>query len=491
MSVLNTLREQLSCEPLLSATHIVVAYSGGIDSHVLLHALQLARQYAKLDFQLSAIHIHHGLSQYADQWQAHCQQVCSQLDITFQTANVSVVAKARQSLEAQAREARYNKLVELAPVNSQVVLAQHQDDQLETFLLQLKRGAGPKGLSAMNREWVVNSRLQPDKQVGFYRPLLDTTQQAILDYAQQHNLKWCEDESNQNTDFERNFLRHDVLPILQHRWPRISRSVARSAALCAEQQGLLDEICANKLKSIQASANSLYLTELKPLSSAWLHQLVRYWLSELGIQSPSLTVLNQLRPEVLDAAEDATPILQWNGWQFRRFDQQLFVVRASLKKNTLNKIWQGESTITLPNNMGDLTFTQVTSSQADNTQVNSSQENNTQLNSSQVNSSQLNSMQVYDMSQLAVNPNLGSITLRFGGYSARFKPAGSSHSKPIKQWFKQWKVAPWLRDSVLLVIQNEQVLAVLLDGNWQRAKALDSNFKDDLIVHVRVDGSKA
>ncbi|AGH46191.1 tRNA lysidine(34) synthetase TilS [Paraglaciecola psychrophila] len=469
MSVLNTLREQLRCEPLLSATHIVVAYSGGVDSHVLLHALQLAREHAKLDFQLSAIHIHHGLSQHADQWQAHCQQVCSQLDIAFQTANVSVVALRRQSLEAQAREARYSKLVELAPVNSQVILAQHQDDQLETFLLQLKRGAGPKGLSAMNREWVVNYRLQPDKRVGFYRPLLDTTQQAILDYAQQHNLKWCEDESNQNTDFERNFLRHDVLPILQHRWPEISRSVARSAALCAQQQGLLDEICYNKLKSIQASANSLYLTELKPLSSSWLHQLVRYWLSELGIQSPSLTVLNQLRPEVLDAAEDATPILQWNGWQFRRFDQQLFVIRASLQKATLNKIWQGENTVSLPNNMGDLTFIQAASSQAD-------------------------SPQDDDMSQLTVNPNLGPISFRFGGYSARFKPAVSSHSKPIKQWFKQWKVAPWLRDSVLLVIQNEQVLAVLLDGSWQCAKALDSNLKNDSIlqiVHVRVEGSKA
>jgi len=462
MSVLSTLKEQLSCEPLFSATHIVVAYSGGVDSHVLLHALHSARQDAKLGFQLSAIHIHHGLSKHADQWQSHCQRVCTQLDIAFQTANVSVTALPRQSLEAQAREARYNKLVELAPVNSQVVLGQHQDDQLETFLLQLKRGAGPKGLSAMNRAWVLSCPLQPEKQVGFYRPLLDTRQQAIWDYAQQNNLTWCEDESNQNTDFDRNFLRHDVLTVLQHRWPEMSRSVARSAAMCAEQQRLLDEVCADKLKQIKASTNSLHLPALKQLSQSWLHQVVRYWLSELGIQSPSLVVLNQLMPEVLDAAVDAKPILQWNGWQFRRFNQQLFVIRASLDKVSIHKVWQGERSVKLPGNMGHLTFIQT-------------------------NEVQTNNIQIENMSQLTVNPNLGPILIRSGGYSARFKPAGSHHSKPVKQWFKQWKVAPWLRDSVLLVIQNDQVLGLLIEDRWQIAHKGDIKSENDPQCLIKVD----
>jgi tRNA(Ile)-lysidine synthase len=447
MPLLKALKEQLSCEPLLSATHIVVAYSGGVDSHVLLHALHNIKQEAHLNFYISAVHIHHGLSQYADQWQSHCEQVCASLNIEFQTANVNVQAAPRQSLEAQAREARYHKLVELAPANSQVVLGQHQDDQLETFLLQLKRGAGPKGLSAMNRAWISYKHAHP---VGFYRPLLDITQQHILDYAQQHNLQWCEDESNQNTDFERNFLRHDVLPVLQFRWPEIARSVARSAALCAEQQHLLDEISAEKLKPIKASANSLHLPVLKQLSQSWLNQLVRYWLSELGIQSPSLAVLNQLKPDVLDAAEDATPILQWQGWQFRRFDQQLFVIGVGLEKVIFNQVWQGEKSIQLPNNMGNLTFTQTADVLT--------------------NKALTNIKQVDDMSQLTVNPNWGPLLIRTGGYSVRFKPAGYKHSKPIKQWFKQWKVAPWLRESVLLVIQNEQVLALLLNGNWQIAQ---------------------
>ena len=469
MSVLNALTEQFSCEPLLSATHIVVAYSGGVDSHVLLHALNTVRHKAEFDFQLSAIHIHHGLSQHADQWQAHCQQVCIQLDIVFQTANVSVEVLPRQSLEAQAREARYNKLVELAPVNSQVVLGQHQDDQLETFLLQLKRGAGPKGLSAMNREWVSQSPLQPDKKVGFYRPLLDTRQHAIVDYAQQHNLQWCEDESNQNTDFERNFLRHNILPVLQDRWPEISRSVTRSAAMCAQQQRLLDEVCAEKLQPIKASANSLHLPALKQLSQSWLHQLVRYWLSELGIQNPSLAVLNQLMPAVLDAADDAMPILQWNGWQFRRFDQQLFVIRANLENVSINIIWQGQKSVKLPGNMGRLIFTQT---------------NNVQTNNVQTNDVLTNDVQIEEISQLIVNPDLGPILIRSGGYSARFKPAGSNHSKPVKQWFKQWKVAPWFREHVLLVIQNEQVLGLFIEGCW---KIADKGDKGDKVDIKRVD----
>jgi tRNA(Ile)-lysidine synthase len=433
MLVLSALKQQLSCEPLSSAGHVVVAYSGGVDSHVLLHAIHNLKQQGHFNFCLSAIHIHHGLSQHADHWQTHCQHVCATLDIEFQTANVNVQSGPRQSLEAQAREARYNKLVELAPANSQVLLGQHQDDQLETFLLQLKRGAGPKGLSAMNRAWASDYPSQPDKQVGFYRPLLDIRQQAILDYAQQHNLKWCEDESNQNTYFERNFLRHDVLPILQNRWPEISRSVARSAALCAEQQGLLDEICDNKLKSIQASANSLHLSALQLLSQSWLHQLVRYWLSELGIQSPSLAVLNQLKPEVLDATEDATPILQWNGWQFRRFNQMLFVIAVKPLINKQVLTWNGGSQIDLPSDMGTFYFRPCSEPNAN---------------------------------SLVLDPKAGDINIQFGGYSQRFTPKGAAHSKPLKQWFKQWQIPPWVRNQIVLLKQNEQLLGILMHSKW-------------------------
>jgi tRNA(Ile)-lysidine synthase len=451
MSILTSLKKQLSCEPFPKATHIVVAYSGGVDSHVLLHALHNVMQECKFNFQLSAIHIHHGLSQHADKWQTHCQQVCTQLHINFQTANVSVEVLPRQSLEAQAREARYSKLVELAPANSHVMLAQHQDDQLETFLLQLKRGAGPKGLSAMNRTWILNSPTQAGKKVGFYRPLLDSTQQQIMDYAQQHNLKWCEDESNQNTAFERNFLRHEVLPIIQTRWPEFSHSVTRSAALCAEQQSLLDESSAEKLIHIKASAKSLHVPALKQQSPAWLNQLVRYWLSELNIQSPSLAVLSRLKSEVLDAAEDATPILQWNNCQFRRFDNQLFVINVPTKLIAYSKQWLGEDKIQLPDDLGCLHFSK--------------------------------SVKTLDdvKSQVSINPSLGTVIVRLGGYNIKFKPVGANHSKPVKQWFKQWKIAPWLRESVVFVVQNEQVLALIIDGCLHPGQINQDKGKNDLL----------
>ncbi|WP_133470622.1 tRNA lysidine(34) synthetase TilS [Paraglaciecola marina] len=440
MSLLTTLNVHLSVSPLSEANDIVVAYSGGVDSHVLLHALSELKQHQANSFNLHAIHIHHGLNQNANMWQEHCRAVCLELGVSFQTANVAVNAQARQSLEAQARDARYQKLVEMAPADSQILLGQHQDDQLETFLLQLKRGAGPKGLSAMNQQWsVTNTSGAELKIVNFYRPLLEISQKDILEYAQQQKLKWVEDESNQDAQFDRNFLRLDVLPILQNRWPELASSVSRSAQLCAQQQKMLDEICAEKLAIIQSSKSSLDLNELLKLSEKWLHQLVRYWLSQQGIASPSLAVLQQLLPQVLLAAEDANPILQWQTWQFRRFNQQLYVIPVPIELPEFEKLWQGESGMVLPENLGCLCFTQ----------------DNNELDTNQV--------------FLAINPDLGPLTVRLGGYSAKFKPKGSQYSKPIKQWFKLWKVPPWIRDNTLIIIQNQDVIGLIGEGKCYQA----------------------
>jgi tRNA(Ile)-lysidine synthase len=445
MNLVAHLTQKLQLQNENASRTIIVAYSGGVDSHVLLHAMAGLRE--QFDFSLGAIHIHHGLSENADVWQLHCERVCTELDVPIQSAKVKVQKNNRQSLEALARELRYKKLSELAPHNSIVLLAQHQDDQLETVLLQLKRGAGPKGLAGMANQWSTGAKDTLDTEFSEYlRPLLDVTKQQVLAYAKTYKLKWQEDESNQNTDFERNFLRHQVLPILTERWPQMASSVSRSARLCAQQQELLDEISHQKLSELRSSNNTLDINKLLALSDAWQLQLVRAWLADQQIQSPSQVVLEQLKFELFEASDDANPIIRWQDWQFRRFDQQLYVLAISADLSAVTVPWIGQSNIELPQGVGHLAFKSCSDA-------------NLQP----------------DINLCVLDKNAGEINIRFGGYGDKFKPFGEANSKPLKQWFKQWKVPPWERSKIAIIVQNKQVKALLIDNKFMLATDVEPN----------------
>ena len=454
MNLISQLQQKLLAVLSHERQPIVVAYSGGVDSHVLLHCLHTLRAQGKINNPLGAIHIHHGLSPNADHWLQHCQQICQAMDIPLQAAKVNLAQQNRQSLEAVARMARYSKITEVAPKQALVLLAQHQDDQLETMLLQLKRGAGPKGLAAMAELATHVTGIDNHKELAFLRPLLNSSQREIMAYATEQQLQWIEDESNHNVDFERNFLRHKVLPVLTQKWPELAKTASRSAQLCAEQQLLLEEVSMQKLAQFRAADNSLLVTPLLNLSSAWLHQLIRSWLSEQGISSPSHTILQKLKAELLSAKVDASPILQWSKWQFRRFDGRLFVipVEPSISAHTL--LWLGQKQLNLPAPLGTL-HCQSTVKQAG-----------------------------YP-NGLLFNPEAGELKIHFGGYAQRFKPLDGACSKPLKQWYKEWKIAPWLRDKIVLLTQNEQPLALLIDGKWllsqQHHLSLASGPKEQLI----------
>lgn len=434
MNLISQLQQKISSVVTGDTQPIVVAYSGGVDSHVLLHAVNCLRIQQKLANPLSAIHIHHGLSGNADHWLAHCQQVCAALDLPLAYAKVAVTKVKRHSLEAQARDARYLAIAELAPANALILLAQHADDQLETLLLQLKRGAGPKGLAGMAELSRPESEPAKSKTLCFYRPFLQISQRSIVDYAEQHDLAWVEDESNQNIDFERNFLRHQVLPILNQKWPDFKKTAARSAQLCAEQQHLLDEISAQKLAEVQADDTSLHIQPLLEMSSPWLNQVVRHWLQQSNIPMPSQAVLQRLKPELLLSKIDANPIIQWADWQFRRFDQRLFVIRSmpSIEPQTI--CWQLHTVLTLPQYLGTLErlpFDPQAQSQ-----------------------------------NLCLSNNTDELQLQFGGFTQRFKPYNSNYSKPLKQWFKEWKIAPWQRSKIVLLVDQDVPLALLCNGRW-------------------------
>ena len=253
-----------------------VALSGGLDSTVLLHLLAQLRQTHSLP-PITAIHVHHGLQAAADAWPAHCQALCDGLGVPLQVIRVQVQAGA--SVERAARDARYQAFAALTGVQDVLLVGQHRDDQAETLLFRLLRGAGVSGLAAMPRQ-----RRMGDGYLC--RPLLDVPRARLESYAREQNLGWIEDPSNTQTDFSRNFLRHEVLPVLARRWPQAAASLARSAAHCAEAQGLLDELAQQDLREAGSVGEfawlglpSLELAPIARLSPARQRNALRHWLA--------------------------------------------------------------------------------------------------------------------------------------------------------------------------------------------------------------------
>lgn len=331
--------------PLEGNCHLLVAFSGGLDSTVLLHILTVLRPTQALNIR--AVHIHHGLSRYADQWAEHCQSVCEQLNVPLTVRKVVLNAEGK-GIEAAAREARYAVFSELLAAEEALVTAHHQDDQCETLLLALKRGSGPAGLSAMP------SRM-PFAKGCLLRPLLNWRREQLENYAQQHQLCWVEDESNQQTLYDRNFLRLEVLPLLEQRWPHFTTTAARSAALCGEQEALLDELLKETLDSLITPQGSLPVAPLESLSPLRRAALLRRWLARCGAPMPSRAVLDKLWQEVAVSREDANPRIVLGAGELRRFDQQLWWVRVFPGQRHRQLVWSDRhQPLILPDGLGIL-----------------------------------------------------------------------------------------------------------------------------------------
>ncbi|MGY3639837.1 tRNA lysidine(34) synthetase TilS [Pseudomonas sp. PK-RTE-24] len=268
----------LNLEPWRHAAHWRIAFSGGLDSTVLLHLLATLANTESLP-ALSAIHIHHGLQAAADAWPQHCQAVCNALGVPLQVKRVTV--KGGASLERAARDARYAAFSSLTQSNDVLLTGQHRDDQAETLLFRLLRGAGVRGLGAMPQR-------RPVGQGTLVRPLLDVSRAELEGYAQAHQLRWIEDPSNQDRQFSRNYLRHQVMPVLTERWPQAQASMARTAAHLREAQGLLDELAQIDLAQAETvhefawlGVPSLELTSLRALSDARQRNALSHWLEPL------------------------------------------------------------------------------------------------------------------------------------------------------------------------------------------------------------------
>lgn len=394
-----------------------VGFSGGLDSTVLLHLLHRFNN-ENPQIRFSCVHVNHGLSQNASNWVHHCQRVCHQLDVSLDVFNVNISPQSGCSLEEQARDARYQIIQDNSEANTVLFLGHHLNDQAETVLQRLSRGAGPTGLSGMK------ALIKIEQQYRF-RPLLNISKLELQEYADRYELTWIEDESNGDSQFDRNFIRHEVFPMLEQRWAKIQNNIVKTAELCAEQQSLIDDIARKYLAESLAKDGQLNLDYLKKHSQDWQSQIIRMWLSEYQLKMPSTQVLRQIVRQAFTAKVDATPTICHDGFLISRFANQLHIYKQVDDLSNLKMSFNIGEKITFPAELGNGELIKATECEGG-----------------------------------FYVPESEHVSLSFGGYSRRFRPFDKNVSKPIKQWFKEWGVPPWIRRVIPIFTIGEQVVQV-------------------------------
>jgi tRNA(Ile)-lysidine synthase len=399
-----------------------VAYSGGVDSHVLLHALASIR--ASLGCRIGAVHVNHGLHEHAAEWETHCREVSRTLAVPFVSLRVDARAAAGESPEAAARAARYAALQDWLAPGDCLLTAQHQDDQAETLLLQLLRGSGVKGLAAMP--------VRADFGAGqLRRPLLDCARQALLAYARENDLDWIDDPSNQDTGLDRNFLRHRVVPELRERWPALSATLARSARHCAEATRALAQLAELDLAAVAGeTARALQVSGLQRLSMERRRNALRHWCMRQCGSTPSTAVVERMLTDVLAGRVDAEPCVRWGDHELRRYRDQVYLLgQAPLELPAGMLDWPLPRPLVLPGDGGTLSVTTETGG---------------------------------GIRAAAVAGNLLQVGFRHGG--ERCRPGGRRHHHALKKLFQEHGVLPWERSRIPLIYIGNELAAVA--GLW-------------------------
>jgi len=420
MNILNTIDDALNSWLSLfqSKQTVWVAYSGGVDSHVLLHALvQLRNKRSK--FHLKAIHIHHGLLPKADDWLEHCQSVCNILNVDIVDFKLQLKPQSGDSIEAIARQARYQKFSQTIEKDEIIVTAHHADDQAETFLLQLFRGAGLKGLSSIAVK-------MPFDSGTILRPFLHVSRDDILVYAKAHHLIWIEDDSNTNTRFLRNFLRREAIPLLKTKWPHFDKTLVRAATHITEADKLLSEFIGQDVAKVVKEDGSISLEKLKNFSFIRQKNILRYWVYENNFLLPQEKQLNHVFKDVIDAREDAIPCVCWDGAEVRRYQNHLYLMKPLLPMDaTMSFQWNYQQPLEFPHDLGTL-IPKVKKGQG---------------------------------MKLSKLPKSLTVSFRQGGEVIELQ--GRKGRQDLKKLFQEWKIPPWMRDCIPLIYVNNELVCVV------------------------------
>lgn len=395
-----------------------VAFSGGLDSSALLHALAVQRN--RLPTALRALHLDHGLQAGSENWARHCRTVCRALQVPLVERALHLRMPNGVSVEAEARKARLAAYRDIMRPGDLLLTAQHRDDQAETLLLQLLRGSGLSGLAAMPELL----ELPP----GYLaRPLLDFTRSEIRQYAERNRIDWVEDPSNLETGFDRNFLRHEVLPVLAQRWPGCAKTLSRSARHCAEAQDVIDLFAGREVARVQGSRpGTLSVSALSDLRPPLCRALLRYWIREAGFGLPNSGRLERVIHDVLPAAPDRSPMVHWPGAEVRRYRDDLFLL-PPLPARPESKPLDGtyKTRLALPKGLGVLYVERSGSGTV-----------------------------------AHGNWKGDLLQVRFGATDARCGLPLRGHHKSLKKLFQELGVPSWIRPFVPLVFVNNRLRAV-------------------------------
>lgn len=397
-------------------TRFVIALSGGLDSSVLTHVLATSRD--EHGVPMLAVYVDHGLHTDAASWGEHCEQFATDLNIDFASAVVAVNLSSGQGPEAAAREARYAALRNFLEPGDWLLSAHHLDDQAETVLLNLMRGSGTSGLAGISRArrlaggWLV-------------RPLLDTPRSELQEYASAHALDYIADPSNLDQQFDRNYLRHEVLPRLDARWPDAAGRIRRSSGLAREATMLLAELAEIDRQEFADRSDRLSISELAKLPAERQRNLLRYVILELGLPLPGAVHLEQIVNELVGARKDAQPLVAWPGARARRYRDRLYLLAAEDLEPESNEVLKlsGDQVI-LPGGLGTLVLKEG--------------------------------------AEKGLDPALvkRGIELRYRAGGEEFKPAGQPHTRKLKKLLQEEGVVPWMRERLPLLYADGRLVAV-------------------------------
>ena len=342
-------------ESLFPGAHVVLGLSGGMDSICLLHIL--AELASPRRFSMRAVHVNHGISSKANQWALFCRSVCLRLAIPFAAENVDVASYRHLGPEAAARTVRWSAL--LSHDSDFLALAQHRDDQAETLLLQLMRGAGPAGLSGMaaNAFHFDFPSSQSRRSARVLRPMLDVGRTEIEEFVRSRGLEWMEDDSNSNVALDRNFVRHRVVPVLAERYPRASSMISRSAGLLAEASELLLQLGRQDIALIE-NDDALDLPGLRDLGEARARNALRAYCQLRGIPVPGFSFLREIWTQLREPRQDSKICIVWDGIALRRYRNRIFIEKnyGPDSSSFQSASWSGEPCLPLTALNGLLNF---------------------------------------------------------------------------------------------------------------------------------------